>query len=192
KHQGLGLNDCDGHGTMVAGIIAADIPDDATDVPRSIGFQGVAPDAEIISIRQSSDNYTEKDEDDKDSDEDDKDSDEDDKDEDSDKDKDSDGDKDADGDTDDGSEANGLAAEQHEPGKGKNGDDEEGVGNLGTLAQAVRFAGSQDDVDVMNISIDNCRDIDKAQDKQMRQLHAAVDWAVNKQDVVIVASAGNV
>src|SRR5699024_2116800 len=78
KHQGLGLNDCDGHGTMVAGIIAADIPDDATDVPRSIGFQGVAPDAEIISIRQSSDNYTEKDEDDKDSDEDDKDSDEDD------------------------------------------------------------------------------------------------------------------
>ncbi|HEY7596503.1 MAG TPA: type VII secretion-associated serine protease mycosin, partial [Actinophytocola sp.] len=46
-----GLRDCDGHGTEVAGIIAAN--------PRraDIGFRGIAPDAKILSIRQSSANY---------------------------------------------------------------------------------------------------------------------------------------
>src|SRR5262249_5867278 len=41
-----GLRDCDGHGTEVAGIIAAK--------PRGgdIGFRGIAPDAKILSIRQ--------------------------------------------------------------------------------------------------------------------------------------------
>lgn len=42
-----GLLDCDGHGTLVAGIVAA-APDPAT------GFVGVAPDARVLSIRQSS------------------------------------------------------------------------------------------------------------------------------------------
>lgn len=46
-----GLSDCEGHGTLVAGIIGA-APDPAT------GFQGVAPDAAIISIRQSSTYFT--------------------------------------------------------------------------------------------------------------------------------------
>jgi membrane-anchored mycosin MYCP len=46
-----GLKDCDGHGTEVAGIIAAN-PEDET-----IGFRGIAPDAGIVSIRQSSANY---------------------------------------------------------------------------------------------------------------------------------------
>lgn len=45
-----GLEDCDGHGTEVAGIIAAS-------TPINIGFKGVAPDAQIMSIRQSSQNY---------------------------------------------------------------------------------------------------------------------------------------
>ncbi|HEV2780697.1 MAG TPA: type VII secretion-associated serine protease mycosin [Actinophytocola sp.] len=45
-----GLEDCDGHGTEVAGIIAAS-------PPPGIGFKGIAPDARIISIRQSSANY---------------------------------------------------------------------------------------------------------------------------------------
>lgn len=49
-----GLLDCDGHGTQVAGIIAGN-PDNV-----DIGFIGVAPDAQIISIRQSSQNYSEK------------------------------------------------------------------------------------------------------------------------------------
>lgn len=41
-----GLVDCDGHGTVVAGIIAA--------APGPDGFAGVAPNAALISIRQSS------------------------------------------------------------------------------------------------------------------------------------------
>ncbi len=45
-----GLQDCDAHGTLVAGIIgAAPSPDDA--------FAGVAPDAAIVSIRQNSGVY---------------------------------------------------------------------------------------------------------------------------------------
>lgn len=44
---GDGLSDCDAHGTLVAGIIAG--------APSSTdAFAGVAPDASIISIRQSS------------------------------------------------------------------------------------------------------------------------------------------
>lgn len=42
-----GLDDCDGHGTLVAGLIAG-APD-----TRS-GFAGVAPDARILAIRQNS------------------------------------------------------------------------------------------------------------------------------------------
>ena len=45
-----GLEDCDAHGTLVAGIIAATAsPDDA--------FAGVAPEASILSIRQNSGVY---------------------------------------------------------------------------------------------------------------------------------------
>jgi len=48
--NGDGLQDCDAHGTLVAGIIAATpAPDD--------GFAGVAPDATILSIRQNSGVY---------------------------------------------------------------------------------------------------------------------------------------
>lgn len=43
---GDGTTDCDGHGTMVAGIIAAS--------PDADGFSGVAPRATIVAIRQSS------------------------------------------------------------------------------------------------------------------------------------------
>ncbi len=41
-----GLTDCDGHGTMVAGIIGGQ--------PSADGFSGVAPGARLISIRQTS------------------------------------------------------------------------------------------------------------------------------------------
>lgn len=46
--RGDGMQDCDGHGTVVAGIIAA-MPDSDHD-----SFSGVAPEATVISIRQSS------------------------------------------------------------------------------------------------------------------------------------------
>lgn len=41
-----GTTDCEGHGTVVAGIIAA--------APGATGFVGVAPDVRILAIRQSS------------------------------------------------------------------------------------------------------------------------------------------
>lgn len=43
---GDGLEDCDAHGTLVAGLAAARIGDD--------GFSGIAPEAEVLSVRQSS------------------------------------------------------------------------------------------------------------------------------------------
>lgn len=46
---GSGLEDCDGHGTAVAGIIAARPPAGAP-----AGMSGMAPDAEVLSVRQSS------------------------------------------------------------------------------------------------------------------------------------------
>ncbi|OBA86416.1 type VII secretion-associated serine protease mycosin, partial [Mycobacteriaceae bacterium 1482268.1] len=46
---GDGTDDCDGHGTVVAGIIGA-----AEQSPAGGEFSGVAPDATIIGIRQSS------------------------------------------------------------------------------------------------------------------------------------------
>ena len=45
-----GTEDCDGHGTLVAGIIAGG-PDTRT------GFTGVAPEARVLTIRQSSSAY---------------------------------------------------------------------------------------------------------------------------------------
>ncbi|HEX2283893.1 MAG TPA: type VII secretion-associated serine protease mycosin [Mycobacterium sp.] len=45
-----GLIDCDGHGTLVAGLIAGQ--------PGNDGFSGVAPSARLISIRQTSAKYS--------------------------------------------------------------------------------------------------------------------------------------
>jgi membrane-anchored mycosin MYCP len=45
-----GLTDCDGHGTLVAGLIAGQ--------PGGDGFSGVAPAARLISIRQTSAKYS--------------------------------------------------------------------------------------------------------------------------------------
>ncbi|MGZ5378512.1 MAG: S8 family serine peptidase, partial [Mycobacterium sp.] len=48
--SGDGTADCDGHGTIVAGIIGAS-PDPDNE------FSGIAPEATIIGIRQSSNNF---------------------------------------------------------------------------------------------------------------------------------------
>lgn len=55
---GDGLEDCDHHGTLIAGIIAAQ-------PAKNDGFVGVAPAAEIISIRQTSGAYRPENPDDK-------------------------------------------------------------------------------------------------------------------------------
>ncbi len=51
--SGDGTDDCDGHGTIVAGIVGA-APDSAT----ADAFSGIAPEATIIAIRQSSTKFS--------------------------------------------------------------------------------------------------------------------------------------
>jgi len=126
--DGDGLEDCDGHGTMVAGIIAADPRDDR------IGFRGIAPAARIVSIRQTSANYEFKD------------------------------------------------PATNEP---------QGAGNLITLAKAIVHAADTPGVTVINISINNCRVTDGTVNPIERDLQAALRYAVEQRDIVVVASAGN-
>lgn len=173
-----GLEDCDGHGTEVAGIIAANPPD------ASIGFRGVAPDATILSIRQSSQNYEE-------------------------------AEKKAEPPpntasnsapppssnnpgsqlppSSQGNGAVGGAADGTAPGQDKGGRQQEQgktAGTLKTLAQAVVRAvdkGAQ----VINMSVDNCRPATGGITEGEQQLQAAVNYAVER-DVVVVAAAGNV
>ena len=54
---GDGLQDCDHHGTLIAGIIAARPSGFPTDAKEWDAFVGVAPEAAILSIRQTSRAY---------------------------------------------------------------------------------------------------------------------------------------
>lgn len=128
--QGDGTEDCDGHGTEVAGIIAAKTPQD-------IGFKGVAPDAKILSIRQSSANY------------------------------------------------------EGTPKPTADNPDPQPVaaGNLVTLAMAVRRAADAG-AKVINMSVDNCRPAGPITDAE-RTLQAALHYAMDVKDAVLVSSAGN-
>jgi membrane-anchored mycosin MYCP len=119
-----GTQDCDGHGTVVAGIIGA--------APDSDGsrFSGVAPDATIISIRQSSNKFRA---------------------------------------TDDPSGS--------------------GFGDVDTLASAVRTAADMG-ATVINVSSVACLPVDSGLDD--RPLGAALAYAVDVKNVVVVAAAGNV
>lgn len=121
--EGDGTADCDGHGTMVAGIIGA-----AAD-PTG-GFSGIAPEAAILAIRQSSMKFR-------------------------------------------FSDAVG-------------GD---GVGDVESLAAAVRAAADQG-ATVINISSVACLAVADALDD--RALGAALAYAVDDRNVVVVAAAGNV
>jgi len=124
-----GLKDCDGHGTEVAGIIAADPQND------EIGFRGIAPGANILSIRQSSGNYEFQEE---------------------------------------NSNEKPLKA-----------------GNLSTLAQAIIRAANQG-ATVINMSVDSCRPTSAGGIfPAEQQVQAALRYAVEEKDVVVVASAGN-
>lgn len=161
-----GLADCDGHGTEVAGIIAASTPHD-------IGFKGVAPDAEIVSIRQSSQNYEP---------------------DDSGAAQQSSQDRpppeESQGDGESGQDGEDESTGSSQRGDGRSQGEEGSAGTLDTLAQAVVQA-THMGVDVMNISINNCRPANGGITPGEQALQAAVRNAVD-QDVVVVTAAGNI
>jgi len=130
QSDGNGKFDCDGHGTIVAGIIAAD----TRNTGLGLGFIGVAPDANILAIRQTDSNYV-----------------------------------DAAGNT---------------------------AGNLTTLAQAIMYAASVPAVKVITMSVDNCNTLANARARETasdgQALQAAIDHAVNVEDKVVIAAAGNI
>ena len=116
---GDGTQDCDGHGTMVAGIVAASPTD---------GFAGIAPDAGILAIRQSSVEFRRVD------------------------------------------------------------GDGTGVGDVRTLAQAIRMAADAG-ASVINVSTVACTPASEPLDD--RALGAALAYAVDVKNVVVVVAAGN-
>jgi membrane-anchored mycosin MYCP len=122
---GDGTDDCDGHGTIVAGIIGA-----APDAADANAFSGIAPDATIIAIRQSSNKFRAAD------------------------------------------DASGS-----------------GFGDVDTLAMAVRTAADMG-ATVINVSSVACLPADGGLDD--RALGAALSYAVDVKNVVVVAAAGNV
>ena len=127
-----GASDCDGHGTIVAGIIGAapdagDTPD-AADSAKS--FTGIAPDVTILGIRQSS---------------------------------------------------NKFRAVDEPVGSG--------FGDVETLAAAIRTAADLG-ATVINISSVACLSADA--DLDDRALGAALAYAVDVKNVVVVTAAGNV
>jgi membrane-anchored mycosin MYCP len=129
---GDGEQDCDGHGTIVAGIIAADTRG------TPFGFIGVAPDARILAVRQTDSNFVD-------------------------------------------------ASNNNAP-----------AGNLKTLGEAIMYAASKPDVKVITMSVDNCNPLAgglAAQSENSadgRALQAAINYAVNVADKVVIAAAGNI
>ncbi|ACU40372.1 type VII secretion-associated serine protease mycosin [Actinosynnema pretiosum subsp. pretiosum] len=65
------------------------------------------------------------------------------------------------------------------------------AGKVGTLARAIVKA-AEDGADVINISLTACETPNpNGSSAQEKQLQAAIDWAVNTKDAVIVTAAGN-
>lgn len=126
--NGDGTRDCDGHGTAVAGIVAASASDD--------GFTGVAPDAAILAIRQSSNMFRL-------------------------------------------TEAQTAAPS--------------GVGDVETLAQAVRTAADLG-ASVITVSSVACIPVENSTADGIADgaLGAALAYAVDVRNAVVVAAAGNV
>ncbi|HWE90219.1 MAG TPA: type VII secretion-associated serine protease mycosin [Pseudonocardiaceae bacterium] len=134
-NSGDARNDCDGHGTIVAGIIAANTSQSS--IP--VGFKGVAPQANILAIKQTSSRY-----------------------------------------------------------QAQNGNSTVTAGDLTTLASAIFYAAHQPDVKVITMSVDECIPATPAAlqviygQQQFKQLQAAIHYAVNTADKVVIAAAGNI
>jgi len=127
-----GAADCDGHGTIVAGIIGAqdDTSDAADQAEANTPFTGIAPDVTILGIRQSSNKF--------------------------------------------------RAVDEPEGA---------GFGDVLTLAAAVRSAADRG-ATVINVSSVACLPAETGFDD--RALGAALAYAVDVKNVVVVAAAGNV
>jgi membrane-anchored mycosin MYCP len=127
--DGNGLTDCDAHGTLIASIIAGRPA--LTD-----GFVGVAPDARLISLRQTSEAYEPKD----------------------------------------------NNANQNDPNASP------AAGSVRSLARAVVHAANLG-ANVINISEAACFKVRKPVDEST--LGAALNYAVNVKNIVIIVAAGN-
>lgn len=174
KGQPDGLEDCDGHGTEVAGIIAAK-PDDP-----QVGFVGVAPDATIYSYRQLSENYGPADK------------------------PQGGGASSAQPPSSTGQPAGSSTAlppstangggepggtVPGQTGGGRQIDKAGTAGTLKSLAMILKRA-ADDGMKVVNMSVDRCRPADGTIQENEKLVQAAVHYAASK-DVVIVAAAGN-
>jgi membrane-anchored mycosin MYCP len=127
--DGDGLTDCDAHGTLIASIIAGRPA--LTD-----GFVGVAPDARLISVRQTSEAFDPKD-------------------------------------------------NQNNP---NDPNASPAAGSIRSLARAVVHAANLG-ANVINISEAACFKVRKPVDETT--LGAALDYAANVKNIVVVAAAGN-
>lgn len=180
KGQPKGLEDCDGHGTEVAGIIAAK-PDNP-----EVGFVGVAPDATIVSYRQLSENYE------------------------PDTSTSTPPASNTTGGTPSSSTNPPTGSESSLPpsgGGGTGSGDGDGTspgqsnggrqlekagtaGTLKTLAEIIRGIADRKDADIINMSVDNCRTATGSITEGEQQVQAAVHYAA-QAGIVVIAAAGN-